>query len=96
MELTLIGMRSMAFQLGRYLISKQLMLGPHANPPSNMAYFNPHAIYRQQLGYTQGLVQTSQGTKTVDEVKSQIDSIYNTLVSAENLPEMDPGIYHHW
>ena len=78
----------MAFPLGRYLITKQIMLQNSANN-GGLQVLNPHAIYKQQLGYA-GYVQTSSGAKTVDEVKSQIDGIYNTLTSAENLPEMDP------
>lgn len=50
--------------------------------------FNPHA--HLNASQRQELMQVGQSTRTVDEVKSSIDLLYNSLVSAEDLPEMEP------
>lgn len=53
----------------------------------NTPTMNPHAhlnnLQRQEL------MQVGHQTKTIDEVKNSIDSLYESLVSAEDLPEMD-------
>jgi hypothetical protein len=87
LELTLFTTRNMVFSIGEYLAGRQVFL---ASITSHVAvpYINPHA---GMVSNKQDYIQVGQTTKSVDEVKNQIDSIYNTLISAENLPEMEPG-----
>jgi SNF2 family DNA or RNA helicase len=86
--LTLFGHKYIAAHLGTFLAGHKIYLG-HVKGPLSVPYFNPHAHGLGGVNRAE-LIQYGQTAKTVDEVKNQIDAIYDSLVSAEDLPEMDP------
>lgn len=85
----MFGIRQILNQVGQYLAQHKVFLSP-ITAPISVPYINPHAsLFQSEFG--SGMIQTGQGVRSADEVKSQIDSIYNNLTSAENLPEMETG-----
>ncbi|KAJ3106878.1 hypothetical protein HDU97_005365 [Phlyctochytrium planicorne] len=85
--LTMFGTRSMGAELGDTLRQNRLTLGPTFKP-SAVPYENPH----QNVTYASRSFTTVSNDSNAADMKSQIDSIYNALTAAEDLPELEPDL----
>ncbi|EGF78401.1 hypothetical protein BATDEDRAFT_90880 [Batrachochytrium dendrobatidis JAM81] len=86
------GMRSIATRVGSYLLDCRIDLQTpkhnskeYVNPQSELLANRANAMPKTYA------LETSAAETSLATAKSQIESMYNSLVSAEKLPEMDPS-----
>ena len=95
MTLNLYGPKSSAVKIGRFLSQKQLYLRAPFSVDAGIEVFNPQApnvAPRTSLpGMSAGLT-TSAGyiSRTVEEIRSDVIGMFDSLEKSENLPEMEP------
>lgn len=101
MTINLYGPRKNATAVGRHLSQKQIYLRTPISSDANIDVFNPQAptqvAPRTSLstGYsTHGSSGAGYVTRTVEEVRSDVIGMFDSLQKSENLPEMssDPRI----
>ncbi len=63
-------------------------LNPH-NPPPGSVYLNKNnqKVYKEYSGGSSGTT----ATRSPEDMKNQMDKVFNSLMTAENIPELDPG-----
>ncbi|KAJ3032043.1 UNVERIFIED_CONTAM: hypothetical protein HDU68_008076 [Siphonaria sp. JEL0065] len=96
--LTLIGPRGIAATLGSWLLQNNLFLSDVKTPniPASIPRLNPQAGFKSGGGGYMGTtgvttVHLNSGNQSAaEEAKTQIESVYNSLTAAENLPQMEP------
>ncbi|ORY31199.1 hypothetical protein BCR33DRAFT_685256, partial [Rhizoclosmatium globosum] len=93
--LTVVGPRMIASLLGTILIQNNMILQPVKTPmPANIPTLNPHDSFRGGIGgsYLGGSnVTTVQLNRdAAEEAKNQIEAVYNSLIAAEDLPQLEP------
>ncbi|KAJ3210194.1 hypothetical protein HDU67_005577 [Dinochytrium kinnereticum] len=86
--LTLYGMRYSGKEFGDYLLQHKITLGTSLRN-SMVPNENPHQHLAISRVSSSSSSMSDAGSSGAD-AKSQIDAIYNSLTSAEDLPEMEP------
>ena len=95
MTLNLYGPKSSAVKIGRFLSQKQLYLRPPFSVDAGIEVFNPQVpndAPRTSLpGMSAGLTTTvGYVSRTVEEIRSDVIGMFDSLEKSENLPEMEP------
>ncbi|KAJ3391286.1 hypothetical protein HDU84_006202 [Entophlyctis sp. JEL0112] len=102
-NMALIGPRGLANKIGTVLLQNNFFLHPIAYQIP-VPYENPHEAMLTRNTVFGTLGKTMTGVTTVQlnvtgahgevEAKTQIESVYNSLVAAEDLPLLEPGKYN--
>ena len=98
MTINLYGPRNKAVSLGRYLSQRNIWLKTPFMVDANMEVVNPHAPNNATPRTSHnGITNPSNSgpgsgyvTRTVEEVRSDVIGVFDSLEQSENLPEMDP------
>ena len=95
MILNLYGPKSSAVRIGKFLSQKQLYLRAPFSVDTGIEVVNPHAPViapRTSLpGMSAGLVTTAgYVSRTVEEIRSDVIGMFDSLEKSDNLPEMEP------
>ena len=95
MTIHLYGPKRAAESIGRFLSQKQIYLRHPFSLETGIEYCNPHAPKNPVLPRT-SFSGTSSGnssgyvTRTVEEVRSDVIGVFDSLEKSENLPELEP------
>lgn len=95
LDLTLYGPKKYAAQIGKHLSQKQLWLRTPLSVEAGIELCNPHAVLKQMVprpggrcvGYTPV---SSASMRTVEEIRSDVFSMFDSLQQSENLLGMEP------
>lgn len=95
LDLTLYGPRSRVADVGTMLSQKQLWLRPPFFLETGKELVNPHVNYHAQIqkpAYSSSSIYTtgSSGMRTVEEVRSDVLSVFDSLEKSDKMKEMDP------
>lgn len=95
MTINLYGPKDKAESVGRFLSQKQLYLRAPFGVDSGIEVFNPHSpnvLPRTSLpGMSAGIVpNVSYVSRTVEEIRSDVVGMFDSLEKSEHLPEMEP------
>jgi SNF2 family DNA or RNA helicase len=93
-DLNLYGPKRMADEIGKHLGHKQLWLRSPLMVDKGIEVCNPHALQRQNLQRARAaaLSASSTGsyqTRTVEEIRSDVLGMFDSLVKSESVPEME-------
>ncbi|KAI9736111.1 MAG: hypothetical protein M1818_006287 [Claussenomyces sp. TS43310] len=96
LDLTLYGPKKYALQIGKHLSQKQLWLRTPLFVEAGIELYNPHSIQkpmpvvrpgRSASGYSAGC---GYAMRTVEEIRSDVIGMFDSLEKSETLPEMEP------
>ncbi|KAJ3157411.1 hypothetical protein HDU86_003303 [Geranomyces michiganensis] len=99
LNIIMIGPLPIANKLGSLLATCNFQLQEVTRSLGSIRYFNPQRVKMAGLasantnapGYSSAWCRSSRAdTPSADDVKSQIDAVYNAITSAENLGQADP------
>jgi SNF2 family DNA or RNA helicase len=94
LDLTLYGPRKFTGQIGRHLSSKQLWLRHPLFVEAGIELNNPHAMQKIPQAPRPGTCNRYGGSssfqmRTVEEIRRDVDGVFDSLEQSENLPEME-------
>lgn len=88
------GPKSLAGNIGKFLSQRQIYLRSPLSVENGIEVCNPHAMPHPTLPRTNlagmSVGGTSYVTRTVEEIRSDVVGMFDSLQQSENLPEMDP------
>ena len=97
MTVNLYGPKRSVVSVGKFLSQKQLYLRTPFNIDKGVELCNPHALQPSTLPKTSLPGMSSGGgsgsgyaTRTVEEIRSDVLGMFDSLEKSENLPEMEP------
>jgi SNF2 family DNA or RNA helicase len=95
LDLNIYGPKKYASVVGRHFSQKQLWLRTPLFVEAGIELVNPHALQKAATPSRLGLIGNGYATtsgfqmRTVEEVRSDVISMFDSLEKSENLPEMD-------
>ncbi|KAJ3135495.1 hypothetical protein HDU90_003898 [Geranomyces variabilis] len=99
LNIIIIGPLPLANKLGSHLAACNISLQEVTRSLGNIRYYNPQRVKMAGIGaanpnapgYSSAWCRSSRAeTPSAEDVKSQIDAVYNAITSAENLGQADP------